>query len=1217
MVTAITTADPHLKGLGIAYATPTQVLREVLPEVVEHQVCPYRGLEPFTADHVGWFHGRDTAVEEVLTALRQQQRVLLLLGPSGAGKSSLIQAGLLPALLDGRLPGSDQWLSLVARPGHDLLDELEQAGLPGATTEGIKSAVERRLAAEPVGRRLVVVIDQFEELLSHPDTTSSDPHPHTGPQAPERRLPTVEQQLVALIDCQTAVSVILVMRDDFYPRLAAWAPNLLKAVTPGLLNVPATLNVPDLYSIITGPAAAVGAHWEEGLPDRIITDVLAADPTAPATRQAPVTLLPPLQLTLSQLWERRRDGRLTHHAYGLIGGVTGSLTTWCNTALGQLPAEHRPIARRILTALVRPADGTHAIPATRRHVPLTDLRALATDPLTSGRQTDEAFDTVLATLSRHRIITTRTTLGPDGTPGHATAELIHDALIRDWSDLRDWVAADHHFHAWLHRVGEQHARFAETGHPGDLLDGTDLLEGIAWSAQRGLPPDIATFLASSRQRQQAAVRRTRRINTALACMLALALVAASLAFWQRQTAIGAQNKAITAQRVAQSRQLATQSDALRDSDPHLASLLAVQAYRTSPTREATANLYKIAALPFQNTLTGHSGEVNSVSFSPDGRALATGSTDKTARLWDTATGEVRFTLRGHTDRVDSVAFSPDGRTLATGSADESVRLWDTVTGEVRSTLTGHTDGLVSAVFSPDGRTLATISYSSVRLWDTATGEARATLTGHDGIMTSAAFSPDGRTLATGSYDKTVRLWNVATGEVRDTLTGHTDQVGPVAFSPDGRTLVSSNYASVLLWDLTTGKYRRTLTGHTAFVSSVAFSPDGRSLATSSRDDTVRVWDVATGEIRDTITGYRSIDSVAFSPDGRTLATDGDRTVRLWDVANGEIRDSLRTGHTEGVTSVVFSPDGHSLATGSYDGTVRLWDTATGRARATLTGQASGIDAVAFSPDGRTVATGSSDASVRLLDIATGKTRATLTGHTEGVRSMAFSPDGRTLATGSDDQTVRLWDLATGKTRATLTGHTAGSTPLVYSPDGRTLATITSLGKAVRLWDAATGEARDTLTGHTEGVNVVAFSPDGRTLATGSDDQTVRLWNAATSEARDTLVGHTAGVTSVVFSPDGRTVATGSGDTVRLWDVATGETRDVLLGPAGEVHSVAFSPDGGTVATNSGEETVWLWEVNLPDAAEVINRICRGPGRALTSGERSKYLLGQTSGQVCP
>ncbi|XTV36958.1 trypsin-like peptidase domain-containing protein (plasmid) [Streptomyces sp. P10-4] len=1251
MVNSIVSPDIYGKGLGIAYATPAEVLREIHPQLAEDQACPYLGLEPFTAEHADWFHGREAAVERVLTALGSNRRLLMLLGPSGAGKSSLVNAGVLPALAKGAIPGSDRWLCLGAHPGQDLLAELERAGLPGAATEGLLSAVETRLAAAPDHDHLLLVIDQFEELL-----TQAVPPAHRP--LDDGRLRAADQ-LMELCASHTAVTVLLVMRNDFYAPLDALAPDLMNAVLPGLCNVPATLSRPELKAIITRPAAAVGLSIEAGLADRIVDDVLDA---GSAARQAPVTLLPALELALRQLWARRRreDGRITHAAYEKIGKVTGSLTAWCNRALDQLPADQRPTAQRILTALVRPADETNGIPATRRSVPLTRLRVLASTPKGTGPAGDAAFDEVLAVLTRYRIVTTGTSPPSDTGLGEPAADLIHDALLRDWADLRDWVAEDHQFQVWLVRAAEQQVVYTNSALPGDLLSGSLLAEGEEWAGRRSLPAEITSLLNASRQHRQAAVRRTQRINVVLAVMLALALLAAGAAFHQQRAATAAQHE-------AQSRQLAAQSANLAKSDPDLASLLAVKAWQTSHTEEAAAALYGAPATLLRHRLAAHTQEVDSVAFSPDGSTLATESSDGTARLWDVKRGTSRATL-AHTS---AVAFSPDGSTLATGSVDGAVHLRDAMTGRSRTVLTGHAYTVMAVAFSPDGALLATAGWDgTAHLLDAKSGRLRTSLPVHARYVTSVVFSPDGTTLATHSVssdnEDRLSLWDTRTGALRATHGGGERSLAQwMAFDRRSTTLTTDCADSTCTWSARTGRRLTKVT-----LDWVVTSPEGGARAVSS-DGRTYLWDARSSRVRATIADdyMQDVETVAFSPDGSTLAVGGGGgPVRLWDVKTGQSYATL-TGHTKPVETLAFSPDGTTLATGSKDGTVRLWDTRVGVSRATFTGPSREVTSVAFSPDGTTLATGGDEGSTRLWDVRTERPRVTLAGHTEGVSSIVFghegstltsaswsggvrqwdsktgtlrltnlahrlpgyrwavkiSPDGATFGmTGNDgvsraDGTTHLWDVTSGRHHAKLDGSlpTSGMNSVAFSPDSTTLAMGGARG-ALHLWDARTGRHRAAFTGTTEDMTSVAFSPDNNTLATGSKDGTTHLWDVQDGASRATLTGHIDAVTALAFSPDGDTLATGSEDgALFLWDARTGKRRATFTGHIEGINSLAFSPDGVLLAAGGEDGTTRLWNADLPDAHELAGSICRRLHRDFTKAETAQYLRGQDVGPVCP
>jgi WD40 repeat protein len=580
----------------------------------------------------------------------------------------------------------------------------------------------------------------------------------------------------------------------------------------------------------------------------------------------------------------------------------------------------------------------------------------------------------------------------------------------------------------------------------------------------------------------------------------------------------------------------------------------------------------------RNRLEGHQSEVNSVSFSPDGKTIATAG-DKPGRLWNLK-GELLQEFKGHQGYVLSVSFSPDGKTIATASSDNTARLWN-LQGQLLQEFKGHQDRVWSVDFNPDGKTIATASSdNTARLWNLQ-GQLLQEFKGHQSGVLSVSFSPDGKTIATASYDKTARLWNLK-GELLQEFNGHQGYVSSVSFSPDGKTIATaSSDKTARLWNLK-GELLQEFNGHQSGVNSVSFSPDGKTIATASYDTTARLWNLQ-GQLLQEFKGHQGyVLSVSFSPDGKTIATSSsDKTARLWNL-KGELLPEFK-GHQGEVNSVNFSPDGKTIATASSDNTARLWNLK-GELLQEFKGHQSWVSSVSFSPDGKTIATASYDKTARLWNLK-GELLQEFKGHQNHVNSVSFSPDGKTIATASYDKTARLWNLK-GELLQEFNGHQSGVNSVSFSPDGKTIATASS-DKTARLWNLK-GELLQEFKGHQNHVNSVSFSPDGKTIATASYDKTARLWNLK-GELLQEFKGHQGGVSSVSFSPDGKTIATASYDkTARLWNLK-GELLQEFKGHQGWVSSVSFSPDGKTIATASYDKTARLW--NLKSLEQLLDNSC--------------------------
>ncbi|HET7090119.1 MAG TPA: BMP family ABC transporter substrate-binding protein [Anaerolineae bacterium] len=1218
------------------------------------------GLRYFDEADADLFFGRELLTAKLVGHLRDHHFLAVIVGASGSGKSSIVRAGLIPALkrgeplADGTLPpeGCAYWPAHVITPtAHPLealaisltrdaesvaaiatlMDDLardprslhlfvrRRRGTQG--TQGTQETQETR--GDQVGGHLLLVVDQFEELF----TLCRDEAERKAfiDNLLTATVPSVPSVPSAQSAGETPTIVVLTLRADFYAHCAQYA-NLREALAKHQEYI-GPMSAEELRRAIEEPARRGGWEFEPGLVDLFLREV-GDEPGA----------LPLLSHALLETWQRRRGRTMTLKGYAESGGVRGAIAKTAETVFNhQLTPEQQAIARSVFLRLTELGEGTQD---TRRRAALNEL--------IPNPQLQPSVELVLKILADARLITT----------SENTIEVAHEALIREWPTLRQWLDEDREGLRLHRHLTEAAQAWDELDRdPGEVYRGARLAQATEWAAthaselnalerafldasqawaeleeaereaQRQRELEAAQRLAEAerlraeaeKQRAEGQTRaawqlRRRALYLTGAFVLALVMAGATLFFGEqaRQAAITAQAN----ERVAFSRELAAAAISNLDADPERSILLALQAVTETysaglpvPLQAEDALHQAVLTSRVQLVLRGHGdGQVVAVTFSPDGTRLATFSEDEITKVWDAITGRELLTLPGY-----FAAFSPDGTRLATVVADGAVKMWDAATGH-ELTLAGRVEAGIGVDFSPDGMHLATAPGKVAKVWDASTGQELLTLSGHTEFVGFAVFSPDGQRLVTASDDKTARVWDATTGEELLSLP-HTDWVLYATFGPDGKRVATVSGGSAKVWDATTGEALFTLAGHTNVIYGVTFSPDGTRLATGSLDREVKVWDATNGQELFTLSGHTgAIYGLSFSPDGTRLATGSvDGTVRVWDVSPS--REALTLPTPDGSSGrVVFSPDGARLAAGfGVEGVVKVWDVATGQTLLTLAGHTSPVAGVAFSPDGTHLATGAADGTVKLWDAATGQELLALSGHDSWVNSVAFSPDGTRLATSSDDYTARIWDATSGRELHKLS-HTREVPAVAFSPDGTRLATGVLNGTA-KVWDASTGKELLTLRGHSDTVWGVAFSLDGTRLATASQDGTAKVWDAATGQELLTLPGHTSTVVTVAFSPDGSRLATASRDgTAKIWDTATGQELLPLYGDGSGLNGIAFSPDGTRLATG-GNQAVRVYLMWIEDLVALARtRVTR----SLTTGECQQYLrLAQCPGGTAP
>lgn len=1171
---------------------------------------PYKGLEAFGESDAQNFFGRDSLVEELLGRMREHP-FLALVGPSGSGKSSVIYAGVLPKLRQGAIKGSENWFILSMKPDRQPMQGLAAALRSIAIrkpenledslrTIGLEASLDTLLPNQPT---LLLLIDQFEEVF----TQSEDKE---------------RQAFLTLLHASTTkpesrIRVLLTLRADFYdrPLLYETFGKLMQAHTQVILP----LSSDEIREAIVKPAEGAGLLVEDALVMAILGDV-----------SAEVGALPLLQYALSEVFQRRDGRKLSLAAYQASGGVLGALARRADELYLGLSPESQAIAKQVFLRLLTLGEGTED---TRRRAHLTELNSLASSKADLQAVTD--------TYGKYRLLS----FDRDSESREATVEIAHEALIREWQRLQNWLGENRQDIRLQRLLAASAADWKSSG--GDnsyLLRGSRLAQYEDWfgATELSLSQDEQSFLQASieeRKRLDALAEAQKaqeqllqdKLRQRLQAIIGI-LVVASIAGIILTGFIYQQSQIAQSERdSAQSLSLSLYAEkAYQDGDSLLGLSLALDAASfPNPPAESYDTLLNLAYAPnLRAVFQPMEASISAMAVSADGQFILLGAGNnpvpRPGPARDGAGNEAPPPPPQGGGQGDGPRLPP---WLRMPPADESafaenlLLLVDSRTGEVLRSFAGHHASIHDVLFLEGNRAASSSSEGLVLVWNLESGEIlyqwNVGRSRHISLDTSGELLLVSLNAEPNSNGIHI-LYDLSTGEEIRRIEPKTSALWGGSLFPDGEHGLSVHWDGVLVvWDVETGAEVARLVAefdlqrHESY--RVEISADGQRIVISGLGESLQIWNWQADTLQAISSPSERPHRIVLDEVGeRMIWVTQDGVIDIWDLENGQLERRLSLygiANDNWVNQFAIDEEGRTAIFGFENGSIEVWDfyTSPNNLVMEMSEYPYTHDAAFTSNDEILLYGGywreNPGVSPRVIEprlaiwnLTTNSIEREFLLDDSAAGAMSLEGDfalaasnaqlrGFSAASPNQRSEIFYFNLETGETLwQNSFDENMGGADVAIRPD-KPQQVLTVWGRSIRLWDTASGEVLKTYEGHQNNVIHITFSPDGsQFLSSGGEDNKVLLWDVETGEILrefDTELRSEL----LVFHPNGEMALTArAGNIAVLWNLETGEIVQSFEGHGNFVRDAVFSADATRLwtASENGEIIAWNVESGLEE-----------------------------------